>query len=538
MSATQSGNPEFSPWRSYLWPVHRYELKKLIPMLLIFFFISFDYNVLRTLKDSLLITAKSSGAEVIPFVKVWAMFPGAILMTLLFTWLSNRFKRETVFYIIMSIFLSYFFIFTFILYPIRDVIHPHATADALEIALPIGFKGLIAMFRYWTFTLFYVMSELWGNIILFVLFWGFANQVTKLNEAKRFYGLFGVGANFSGVFAGQASVYCCNYTRHGGVFPIGGDPWHQCLVMLVSLILISGLAALALFRWMNTSVLTDRRFYDPNSIRTEGEVQGKLSLKQSFQYLLRSKYLLCIALIVISYNLVINLTEVIWKHQVKELYPNPNDYTLYMNHIVSIIGFVATFSSLFVSGNAIRKFGWTFTAMITPVILLVTSIGFFTFFFLKTTSPDLMISFLSMTPLMIIVFFGSAQNILSRASKYSVFDATKEMTFVPLSPESKLIGKAAIDGVCSRLGKSGGSVVHQGLLLFFSTIIASAPYVAVVLFAVIIVWGLAIRVLGKQFAELTSQQEGFSISQPQISPIRASVDVLAETAILKEQKAV
>ena len=76
MSAeTPTGSPVFSQWRRYLWPVHRYELKKLIPMLLIFFFISFDYNVLRTLKDSLLITAKSSGAEVIPFVKVWAMFP-------------------------------------------------------------------------------------------------------------------------------------------------------------------------------------------------------------------------------------------------------------------------------------------------------------------------------------------------------------------------------------------------------------------------------------------------------------------------------
>src|SRR5215211_6946628 len=112
MSAeTPSGAPEFSPWRSYIWPVHRYELKKLIPMLLIFFLISFDYNVLRVLKDSLLITAKSAGAEVIPFVKVWAMFPGAILMTLLFTWLSNRLPQEKVFYIIISLFLSYFFVF-------------------------------------------------------------------------------------------------------------------------------------------------------------------------------------------------------------------------------------------------------------------------------------------------------------------------------------------------------------------------------------------------------------------------------------------
>lgn len=505
MSETSLGSPEFRPWRRYLWPVHRTELKKLIPMLLMFFFISFDYNVLRTLKDSLLITAKGSGAEVIPFVKVWAMFPGAILMTLLYTWLSNRYARETVFYTIIGIFLSYFFIFTFLLYPLRDYIHPHQTADYMEIVLPVGFKGFVAMLRYWTFTLFYVMSELWSSTVLFVLFWGFANQVTKISEAKRFYGLFGVGANFSGIFAGQASVYCCNFSRQGGFPFLGPDLWYQSLILMVSLVLVCGLVALAIFRWMNTHVLSDKRYYDSPTVKSDDNVKGKLSLKQSFSYLLSSHYLLSIAAIVICYNLVINLTEVLWKHQVKELYPDPNDYTMYMNHIVSIIGLVATLSSLFVSGNAIRKLGWTATALLTPAILLVTSIGFFGFFFAKSM-PDLVFPLLGMTPLMLVVFFGSAQNILSRGAKYSVFDATKEIAFVPLNSESKLVGKAAIDGVCSRLGKSGGSMAHQSFLLFFSTIGASAPYVATLLFVVLIAWVIAIRMLGKQFNQLTATQ--------------------------------
>lgn len=540
-SQTPTGCPQFSQWRRYLWPVHTYELKKLIPMLLIFFFISFDYNVLRTLKDSLLITAKSSGAEVIPFVKVWAMFPGAVLMTILFTWLSNRLPRDKVFYIIISIFLVYFAVFTFILYPIRDSIHPHALADYLATTLSPGFKGLIAMLRYWTFTLFYVMSELWSSTVLSVLFWGFANQVTKIGEAKRFYGLFGVGANFSGIFAGQASVFCCTYTRQGGQLPIGEDPWHQSLILMVSLILIAGVFALFLFRWLETKVLSDKVYYDPQTVKTEGEVQGKLSFKQSLSHLLNSKYLVLIAIIVISYNLVINLTEVLWKHQVKELYPNPNDYTVYMNHIVSIIGLVATITSLFVSGNAIRKCGWTFTALLTPAILLVTSIGFFSFFFLEKFSPDLVISFLGLSPLAIVAFFGSAQNILCRGAKYSVFDATKEMAFVPLKPENKLIGKAAIDGVCSRLGKSCGSVVHQSFLILFATLSTSAPYVALVLFSVIIIWSLVVRSLGKQFNELTQPetlQETASTAEVSVVASIRPVPVVNEHSLLKEQQAV
>lgn len=502
-SQTPVDGPQFSQWRRYLWPVHTFELKKLIPMLLIFFLISFDYNVLRTLKDSLLITAKSSGAEVIPFVKVWAMLPGAVFMTILFTWLSNRFSRDIVFYVMVSIFLTYFAIFTFILYPIRDVIHPHALADHLLTILPPGFKGLIAMFRYWTFTLFYVMSELWSSTVLTVLFWGFANQVTKISEAKRFYGLFGVGANFSGIFAGQFSVLCCTYTKSGGHLPIGGDAWHQSLILMVSVILLAGGLALALFYWMNTHVLTDAKYYDPGTASSGGEVKGKLSFRQSLSHLFNSKYLLLIAVVVVCYNWVINLTEVLWKHQVKELYPNPSDYTVYMNHIVSIIGCVATVSSLFVAGNAIRKLGWTFTALITPLILLVTSVGFFGFMFLGNFSSEFVRVFFGFSPLAIVAFFGSAQNILSRGAKYSVFDATKEMSFVPLQPETKLVGKAAIDGVCSRFGKSAGSIVHQGLLILFGTISTSAPYVAAVLLGVIFVWSFAVQKLGRRFNELT-----------------------------------
>src|SRR5687768_10424652 len=105
------GKKEFTGIKALIWPVHNHELKKLIPMLVIFFLLNFGYNVLRTMKDALVVTAKSSGAEVIPFIKVWVMFPGAILMTYLFTRLSNRFSRETVLYLILGIFLSYFFVF-------------------------------------------------------------------------------------------------------------------------------------------------------------------------------------------------------------------------------------------------------------------------------------------------------------------------------------------------------------------------------------------------------------------------------------------
>ncbi len=498
MSENIHGEREFGRWRTFLWPVHHYELKKLLPMLVVFFLITLDYNIIRTLKDTLVVTAKGSGAEVIPFIKVWAMFPSTILMTYLFTHLSNRFSRENVIYSMFSFFLLFFFVFTFILYPNREWIHPHASADFLETILPSGFKGLIAMYRNWIFTAFYVMAEMWGNIVLFVLFWGFVNQVTRLSEAKRFYGLFGIAVNASGVAAGLISVWLYK-EKLNPLLPFGNTGWEQSLILLMGVVLAAGIITIGLFYWMNKYILTNPLYYDPKEAKEENSVKGKLSMRESFSFLLRSKYLLCLAVVVISYNSVINLAEVLWKHEVYELYPEPGAYNLYMNQVTTWIGLFATLSALFISGNSIRKFGWTFTAMLTPAILLVTSAGFFGCFLAKESYSDLMVALTGTTPLALAVLFGSAQNILSRAAKYSVFDATKEMAYVPLPPASKIKGKAAIDGVAARLGKSSGSFVHQMLLIALASFSASAPYIALFLLIVIIGWIIAVKSLGRQF---------------------------------------
>jgi AAA family ATP:ADP antiporter len=66
------------------------------------------------------------------------------------------------------------------LYPLSNYIHPEAFADKLLNVLGPRFLGPLAIMRIWTFCLFYVMAELWGSVVISVLFWGFANQVTIL----------------------------------------------------------------------------------------------------------------------------------------------------------------------------------------------------------------------------------------------------------------------------------------------------------------------------------------------------------------------
>lgn len=485
---------EFSPLRAFFWPVHRHELKKLLPMMLMLFLICFNYSILRNVKDTVVVTAKDSGAEVLPFIKVWVLLPMAVLVTLVYTKLSNRCSQERVFYYIISGFLIFFGLFTFVFYPFHDILHPHELANSLETSLPPGFKGLIAMFRNWSFTIFYVMCELWGSAVLTVLFWGFANEVTKIHEARRFYSMLGLVASLAGIIAGFAANYLA-----------GGHDWDQTLRILISVVMVSGCLTMGVFKWMNTNVLNHESFDELHKTKKELKKKKKLSMRESFTYLSNSKYLICIAALVVSYNLVINLVEIVWKDQLRQLYPSPMEYNSYMNSMTSIVGIIATVTSLFMS-QLIARFGWTRTALITPFIMLVTSVGFFAFMLFRYDLVEPVRALTGTTPLAIAVFFGAAQVCMSKACKYSVFDSTKEMTFIPLDHESKLKGKAAIDGVGSRLGKSGGSFIHQGLLMFFATVSASAPYVATVLMIVIVIWIAAVRSLGRKFAAVVGEQ--------------------------------
>lgn len=475
------------------------------------FLICFNYSILRNMKDSVVVTAQSSGAEVLPFIKVWALLPMAVLLTIVFTKLSNRFSQEKVFYFMISGFLIFFALFAFVLYPLSHHLHPHELADRLEVLLPSGAKGFVAMWRNWTFTSFYVMCELWGTIVMTVLFWGFANEVTKLSEARRFYSVFAVSANLAAIFAGLSGGYLSLRSSNEWL-PFGSDPWEQTIKLLISLVLLSGVGVMFLFRWMNKRVLNDPAFDEFHETKTAFKLKQKLSFRESFSYLSQSKYLICIATIVISYNLVINLVEVVWKDQLRLLYPHPSDYNSYMSHIIFMTGVLSTLLAFFMA-KITARLGWTRTALITPLIMLLTCGGFFTFFFFRERMSDAVIILTGTTPLVIAVFFGAAQNCLSKAAKYSVFDGTKEMAFIPLSHECKLKGKAAIDGVGSRLGKSGGSLIHTGLLMIFSTVSASAPYVAVALMAVIGLWIVATRLLGKEFTTLVAQQEA-AVIQP------------------------
>jgi len=162
------------------------ERKKLVPLALMFFFILFNYTILRDTKDVLMVTAKGSGAEVIPFIKTYVNLPTAIGFTALYSKLCDKMDQKDVFYTCTIPFLIFFAAFAFVVYPNVGVLHPHAFVDMIAAKLPEGFGAPLAIVRNWSFAVFYVMAEMWGSVVASLLFWSFANEVTTVEEAKKY----------------------------------------------------------------------------------------------------------------------------------------------------------------------------------------------------------------------------------------------------------------------------------------------------------------------------------------------------------------
>lgn len=178
-----------------------------------------------------------------------------------------------------------------------------------------------------------------------------------------------------------------------------------------------------------------------------------MSVGESLQFLARSRYIRCLAFMVVAYGISINIVEVTWKSKIKAQYPNPNEYSAFMGDFSSCTGAV-TFCMMLLSRFIFKRFGWGVAAQITPTVLFITGAIFFSLvLFSETVSPFLLS--MGVTPLLAAVYVGAAQNIFSKSAKYSLFDPCKEMAYIPLDDETKVKGKAAIDVVCNPLGKSG-----------------------------------------------------------------------------------
>ena len=452
------------------WPISRHELRKFIPMSLLMFSVLFNQNILRILKDSIIIPEIS--AEITSFAKVYCVTPAATIFVVLYAKMINHLSFDKIYYYLLSFFIGFFIFFAVVIYPNTDIFHTDANvAKNLMDAHP-HLKWYIALGANWSYIAFYVLAELWPNIFYILLFWQFANEITTTEEAKRFYTLFSLFGNSSLIVVGLLMMNIAS--KDSFLKPYFSEAEDKVLLVQASIFLVAIFAVISmvLVKYIYKNILTDPVFY--KKAKSERFSKSKMGILDSFKYIVKSKYLWLMLICSAAFGLTMNLVEAVWKDKIKELYPTVNAYAEFNGLFVLWTG-VAIMVMTIIGNNLMRNHSWFVAAVVTPVIIMVTG----TMFFMLVVFDQEIINFfdvaIMMSPLAMSVSLGAVQNVLSKGAKYSIWDTSREMLYIPLDDELKTKGKAAVDVISSKVGKSSSGLVQTVLF----TMIPSATYTSI-----------------------------------------------------------
>ncbi|QEK39265.1 Npt1/Npt2 family nucleotide transporter [Candidatus Nesciobacter abundans] len=450
-----------------LFPVKKSEFKKFFPMAFMMFFMLFSTTILKNVKDTLIITHKGSGAEVINFLKFFVVIFSILFMSA-YGKLSQFFESKNMFYVTISFFLLFFLFFNIVLYPNRETLHPNMLEIKQIKALYPRLKWILPMYSLWIYSIFYAFADLWCSMCISFLFWQFANQVVTLEESKRFYGSF-AAIGYIGLIIGSKSIKYIINSKLGS--------FDQKLRLVIYLVCIA--CCFIMFFYF----LFNKIFHSQVNFKSK---KSKFSLRQSIKIIFQNKTITYIMAIVFCYNFSISMVELTWKSELRNFTKSKEAFVNYYAFVNESVGYSTIFFAFF-SNILFKKINWFGSALITPVVMLVSSLLFFSAIILKIIGFK---TFLGASIVVISVLTGTIHNITSKSMKYSLFDQTKEMAYIPLDKELKTKGKAAIDVVGSRFSKSLSGQIQAFLLILIpqSSQINIAPYLLFLIIIVFYAW--------------------------------------------------
>ena len=483
---------------------------QLVPMASMFFWMALANGILDALKDTLVVTA-FGGAEQIPYLTVYAVLPMSFVFVGVFAKFSQRWGREKIFYVFLGVFMAFFALFTAVLYPNAAALHPTAAAAAFAASMPEGLAGGIAVLTNWVYSLFYVSSELWGDVILSLLFWGMANETTRLQDASVIYPLLGVGANLAQATSGAITKWVSGSWQPN--VPVD-EVWAVKLRFLMTIVMGCGVAIAATHAYImqrahaadggagraaaekaiaqaNADDASLKQLNSERAAAGKKPKKPKTGLFDALRFVLIKPEVFCLAIMSVSQGLSSILFQVAWKGQLRILHPSPQAYSAFMGDVQLMSG-ALTCVLMLAAPWLFKKLGWAGTLSVTPKSAMVLGWAFFGFSiwaaaggFLVQTSPWLPV----------LVWGGSILYVIERAAKFSLFKPAEEMVYITLDDESRTKGKAAVDVLGAQVGKTGGSFMQQGMLLWFGTIVAALPSLMTVHTVIVVMWLWAVKEL-------------------------------------------
>ncbi len=384
-----------NPFKAIL-DIRRHELPLALLMFSYFFLVITSFWILKPIKKALFIqyydktgfTAlnwhmTASQAELL--AKVLNMLV-AIVAVIVFTWLSRHFRRQQLTYCFSAFFLAGFALYTPLIVNPSDL-------------------------TVWTF---YLFGDLFSTLMV-ATFFVFLNDSVTPAEAKRLYGLIGLGGVIGGVFGTSAvRVWIDDMDRTDWLW--------VCFAIAIVIIVIA----------MSAGRLIAKRSEPDVSMKDDGKQSHGNPAFEGAQLVFRSRYLLAIACVVGLYEIVSTLLDFQFTATISH-YLDGDAIGRQFSMVFAITNWVSLFVQLFLTSFVMTRFGLTVALMVLPVAILAGSAGFLVF-------P--------------ILWVGSSLNTVDNGFSYSINQSSKETLYVPTSKDEKYKGKSVCRYVCAALRES------------------------------------------------------------------------------------
>ena len=402
-----------------------------------------------------------TGAQAEMLAKVLNMVV-AFAAVAVFTLLARKLRRQQ-----LTLVFSLFFFVSFVLY--RFIINSPADVTV------------------WSF---YLFGDLYATLMV-ATFFAFLNDSVNSSDAKRLYGIIGLGGVSGGVF-GTMIVRVW-------IEKLEPSDWLLICFGIGVLILACAVAAGRIVSSRRDGSQPPAQTERPERTPEESDSQpprndGKSTVQspkkkqvnaaiEGARLVFRSRYLLSVVGIVGLYEIVSTVLDYQFTETLAH-YLEGDELKVHFSTVYLITAVVALFVQLFLTSFFMMRLGITRALFVLPVVILLASVGYMA---------------------LPILWAGSLLNTADNGFSYSINQSSKEALYVPTTEDEKYKAKAFIDMFVQRFAKA----IAVGVTLLITTIFtdfSALRWLSLFPIAVILLWFVAVRFAGRKFDELAEKE--------------------------------
>lgn len=301
------------------------------------------------------------------------------------------------------------------------------------------FAGVLSALRLlieqtWTPYALFVFMEV-VNIVMFFQFYIFAGTIFDTRQAKRIFGILGVGGAVASILSGLA------------LRPFMSLFGSEAVVLLAVVFILLWVLMIRLARPFMRPVEKPQASTSADKTASSNKLDG---------------YLRSMAVVIASTILVATIVEYQFKIISTRNFADAAEMTAFFGSFFALVGFCQIILRLFVVGKLLSRYGVLAGLVLLPIGLALSSLA------------------VLITPVLIPAVILKA---VDQVLRYTLNETSMELLWVPISPQRKLAVKPIINGTIPTILQG-----IAGLMIFFIIASFDVRALSVVVLVIIAAW--------------------------------------------------